>query len=342
MDMVSTLSEALGRELLTCEVNLLQALSPQGVAKINSDIAKGVSLELTLAELKVVFRAVKHRQALAKSLVPKVLLPVVERMGRSPTLDELVLLAGAPAPSLLSKIDSRTKKGEALEHVLEELSMEYRLELMHSDAQRLTEERGRRACTSYLSPTGLHPTHSIGLTMSIVGDGGEPRKRLRVGPSPHVSWFSEPVQGVMTGCTPARLSSPSSPSARSALKKGPSPGVRSSSSLQLSSSTSTLGPDPEVCTPCAQPEPGADDIFLVVPSDTPAALSRRVSFAPTGGCVEGSPPRICRNSDPFETCAPSKSNSDGAPRAILHKLKVLLLTCYGAHAECHLPSKARV
>eukprot|EP00906_Rhabdomonas_costata_P001214 RCo001897 len=311
---------ALGRELSTGEREMLLALSPQGVAKINADIAKGVSLERTLSQLEEVFRVVKHRQALTKSMVPKTLLPVVGRMGRPPTTDELVLLVGTPATVLLRQLDSRTKKGEVLEDVMEELAEENRLELMRRDALCLADGKGVRARLNFLSPTGLHPSCSFGLTVSLVEAGSQ--KRPRVGPSPHVSWFSDPVQGTLVGC--AALSSPASIALPSTLKKALRP------ALQYNSSTSTLGPESDTSSPCSNPEAPEGLLFdLAVPTgSTTAPAKLRVSFPGLPGDSHSSKPKPLRKRQPV-TMGPSTALSPGQaiPRAIqkLRKLKKLVL-----------------
>eukprot|EP00906_Rhabdomonas_costata_P011912 RCo016950 len=277
MALFATVSDALGRELHTFEENLLQALSPQGVAKVNADIAKGVPLEQTLSQLRVAFRASKHRQALAKSSVPKALLPVVQEMSRSPTLDELVLLAGVPASTLLRQLEVRKKKGECLEEVLEELALEHRHTLMQEDIRRLATEKGRPAYLSPLGPTTLSASHSTELTVTMMER--DQSQRLRVGPSPVVTWFSEPVkvQDNLSGCpSVCSITSPTSPTLPSALKRGPRP----QSSPHLSICASSLGPDSGASTPCSESEPQGAFFGVGVPSGeaTAAPVGLRVSF----------------------------------------------------------------
>eukprot|EP00906_Rhabdomonas_costata_P013932 RCo019961 len=311
MALLDTISETLGRELHASEKDLLMRLSPQGIAKVNADIAKGASLDLTLFQLKVVSRATKNREALAQSMVPKALLPVMNAMSRPPTTDELVLLAGVPSATLLRQLEVRTKKGEVVEDILEELAEEHRLEVMRNDAQQLVEEKGRSACITYLSPTGVHPTLCAALSVSVT-EGGSPGK-IRVGPNPVLSWFCEPAQVTLadgaTGeaqleCSVAMSATPASPSV---LRKG----SRRPRTAPLQGCTS-VGSSP--CT-----------FASIIP---PAEL--RVSFRTTLD-VEGVsvPAETSRKRRPLASRpAATGSRKDSVPEVFLGRLKRLLLSCH--------------
>eukprot|EP00906_Rhabdomonas_costata_P012682 RCo018254 len=138
------LSEAfmgsLGRNLSTEEVQLLQILSPQGVAKVNADLAQGINLEMTLAQLKLVHQAADKRKALAEGLLPQTMLSVVGQMTRSLTADEMILFAGVPSATLQHRIVCRTKGGEALDDVVQELAEEHGQAVLRGEAQRLASE----------------------------------------------------------------------------------------------------------------------------------------------------------------------------------------------------------
>eukprot|EP00906_Rhabdomonas_costata_P021487 RCo031199 len=140
MAIAQTFSMALGRELSVEEADLTQQLSPHGVAKINADIAQGANLEQTLAELKVVLQASQKRKALAQSFLPEEMLPVVRHMKRPLTAEEMVLITGTSAAVLHHEIALRTKKGEALEDVVQELAEEHRQRLLQASARRLADE----------------------------------------------------------------------------------------------------------------------------------------------------------------------------------------------------------
>ena len=68
-------------------------------------------------QLRTVLRATKHRMAIAESLLPKALVPLVQQMARPPTVEEMTLFAGTPsAAKLLREIEHRTKKALAHAH----------------------------------------------------------------------------------------------------------------------------------------------------------------------------------------------------------------------------------
>eukprot|EP00906_Rhabdomonas_costata_P017272 RCo024913 len=103
-----TFSLGMGRELAAEEAELLLLLSR--MAKVNTDLARGVNLEQTLAELKVVLLAAQKRKALIEGLVPKAMLPALMQMRRPLTTEEMVLFAGTSAALLEQEISCRTKE----------------------------------------------------------------------------------------------------------------------------------------------------------------------------------------------------------------------------------------
>eukprot|EP00906_Rhabdomonas_costata_P024091 RCo034673 len=142
MAIAQTLAIALGRELSIDEADLLRQLSPQGVAKINAELAQGNSLEQTLVELKVVLQASQKRKALAQSFLPEEMLSVARQMRRPLTAEEMVLFTGTSVAVLQHDIGLRSKKGETLEDVVQELAEEHRQRLLQGSAQRLADEGG--------------------------------------------------------------------------------------------------------------------------------------------------------------------------------------------------------
>eukprot|EP00906_Rhabdomonas_costata_P011969 RCo017048 len=219
---------SIGRDLSVEEVELVQRLSPQGVAKVNSDVAQGANLEQTLAELKVVLQATQKRKALAEGLIPGALLPIVREMGRPLTAEEMVLFTGTSVAALHSQIIRQAMEGEGLEDIVEELAHQHRQRLLQGSARRLADEEGKVVKITPLSPTQLKTADRYGLTVSVT----ELSERLRLGPGPVVTWFAEePVNPDkhLSACT---LAGPCTPSPRSILKKIPClPTVDSDASL---------------------------------------------------------------------------------------------------------------
>eukprot|EP00906_Rhabdomonas_costata_P038450 RCo054235 len=147
---------SIGRALSREEEELLQLLSPQGMAKVNSDVSQGANLKLTLVHLKIAFHESKRRMSQVKRLVPEGMLPVVSQMSRSPTSEEMVLLSDVSVSTLQRIINRRTKTGEALEDVLQELAEGHRQWLLQCRAKQLLEMEGRPVFMTPLSPTQLN------------------------------------------------------------------------------------------------------------------------------------------------------------------------------------------
>eukprot|EP00906_Rhabdomonas_costata_P011972 RCo017054 len=208
---------SIGRDLSVEEVELVQRLSPQGVAKVNSDVAQGANLEQTLAELKVVLQATQKRKALAEGLIPKAMLPIVRKMRRPLTAEEMVLFTGISPGALQFEIASREKEGEDLEDIVEELAHQHRQRLLQGSARRLADEEGKVVKITPLSPTQLKTADRYGLTVSVT----ELSERLRLGPGPVVTWFAEEPVNPDEGISVCTVTGLCSPSPRSTLKKGP-------------------------------------------------------------------------------------------------------------------------
>eukprot|EP00906_Rhabdomonas_costata_P021175 RCo030770 len=141
MALLCTVTEVLGRELDAQESELLQVLSPQGVAKVNADIAKGIDLEETLAQLSAAFQAAQLRKAEVESCVPGTVHSLVAQMGRPLTTEEMVLFVDVPSDVLANKIHSKWNVGELFEDVVEELADAHRVHQMQRDAKRVAAER---------------------------------------------------------------------------------------------------------------------------------------------------------------------------------------------------------
>eukprot|EP00906_Rhabdomonas_costata_P018575 RCo027111 len=156
MALAEIFAGALRRGLTAEEVELLQLLSPQGVAKVNADLAQGVNLELTLVQLRVVCQAAKKSHAVVEARVPPAMRAVVRQMRRSLTADELTLFAGVPPALLQYMITCRTEEGEALDDIVQELAEEHRQKQLHCDAKRVGTEKGRVVLLTQLCPTQLN------------------------------------------------------------------------------------------------------------------------------------------------------------------------------------------
>eukprot|EP00906_Rhabdomonas_costata_P012589 RCo018132 len=238
MALADAFSEILERDLSANEREMLQLLSPQGMAKVNEDLSQGVDPEQTLSQLLVVFRATKHRQALARCLLPMALAPMLAKMSRPPTVDELAFLAGACSATLLERqITLRTKKGELVEDVLEELAEQHRQKHLDDEALLLSEEKGMPVTVSPLSPTKLNATDESLLTLSMTEIPGKNGK-LRLGPGPLLTWFTLQKAAEDLSESPSLASQDTVPSPRSVLKRVGKESPRSSVGPSCGSSSS--------------------------------------------------------------------------------------------------------
>eukprot|EP00906_Rhabdomonas_costata_P017270 RCo024908 len=253
-----TFSLGMGRELAAEEAELLLLLSPQGMAKVNTDLARGVNLEQTLAELKVVLLAAQKRKALIEGLVPKAMLPALMQMRRPLTTEEMVLFAGTSAAFLEQEISCRTKEGEALEDVVHDLAQDHRQMLLQGSAQRLAYEQSKPVFLTPLSATQLDTSHPFGLTVSVT-EVGEKSERLRIGLGPVVTWFAE--SDTLAECGSAcTVASQSTLSPQSSCKRGPhlrltATEIGSSSSLGLTRSSASQPSGALECAPRKRPTP---------------------------------------------------------------------------------------
>eukprot|EP00906_Rhabdomonas_costata_P017048 RCo024531 len=214
MSVAEAFVEILGRELSPAEAELLACLSPQGLAKVNADSARGLSAEETLAQLMEGHEAAKKLKALLEQSLPEAMLPFLKQMGRRPTLEEMVLLTDVPFAAVMRQITFRSHPDEAPEDVLEEIAVDHRVSQVHSTATRLVKERGCGVMLTPLSTTQL--CCDAGRCVAVTESAG----RLLVGPGPVVTWFQEREEKfaeLEDGSPRGSSSGLSSP--RSALKK---------------------------------------------------------------------------------------------------------------------------
>eukprot|EP00906_Rhabdomonas_costata_P022042 RCo031908 len=191
MPMANVVSGVLPREACEELRELLRVLSPQGMAKVNTDISKGVSPEETVAQLKAAHEAAAELKALMVSFLPvKAQSCLLGQMRRPPTVDELELLAGAPLQEVENQVALRTKEGESLEEVIEDLAEAHRLSVLRAMGTKLAFQSGKAVVTTPLGPTQLQQSpRGLGPTVSV--RELRKRRRLLLGPGAVASWFCE-------------------------------------------------------------------------------------------------------------------------------------------------------
>eukprot|EP00906_Rhabdomonas_costata_P014994 RCo021513 len=150
--------QALDRELFPEELTVLTALSPQGVAKVNSDLSRGSDLQMTLEELMSAYCDLQQRRNLAARQVPLDRKAIARRISRPLTADELVLLSEVPPLVLTGQIGLQLQKGELLEDILEEMAHDHRLKQLAVDAQMLSLSQPLTVAVSRLAPTVRRPS----------------------------------------------------------------------------------------------------------------------------------------------------------------------------------------
>eukprot|EP00906_Rhabdomonas_costata_P018616 RCo027167 len=236
---VEAVTEAVRRELTAQEKALLGALSPQGVAKLNADLIKGVDLEGTMAELAEIYEATLQRREHVKSTLPSGARFILERMSRSPSTDEMLLLKDLPPSSVMDKLSKHLQqsRGESLDDALEDLAVTHLNDQVMFDAQRLANSRGVPVSISRLAPTAICPPcgaeaerkqqQSAGVAPGVAERTTISFKAnsVALGLSPIVAWFESapkvlsPFEKVAAAAV-AALSPDSAP--RGVLKRRPS------------------------------------------------------------------------------------------------------------------------
>jgi hypothetical protein len=217
MTSIQSICDALGRELDSEEKELFQYMSPQGMAKMNSDVCKGVNLEHTLAEMRIVFQSMKRRRQQIESTLPETAQGIISRMKRPPSTDEMVLLGDVPPSTLLGKINDQLQAGEEMDDIVEDLAVAHRQKQLLFDAQRLANAQGLAVSISRLAPT----TRPLMGNVMASNTASFRSNKIRVGLSPIVLWFDEQVKEESPSTPTFALTSPiNSPvyTPRSALK----------------------------------------------------------------------------------------------------------------------------
>eukprot|EP00906_Rhabdomonas_costata_P013847 RCo019845 len=217
MSSPSVIEQTLGRELSPEERECFAMISPQGVAKINRDMAKGNPLEGTLAELREVFDQAKQRRAEVQGGLPQAAQGLLSRLSRPATTEEMVLLSEKPICELMCVVNQRLNSGEVLEDILADLADAHRHKRLTMDAQRLADAQGLSVSVSRLSPT----------CAPVKGDLLSPTAatikatRIRVGLSPLATWFEEHPSEIFDSLERA-TTSPGTPICGSPAKCSPS------------------------------------------------------------------------------------------------------------------------
>lgn len=179
----------LGRALDSAEEEVVQHISPQGIAKINRDTIKGISCEKTLADITTAFGYMKKRRLEVAECLPQAAHDVIALMRRPPSTDEMAMLADIPAPYILAKIAEQLnlQKGDEFEDVVEELATAYRHQQLLNNARALSNLKGLPISLIKLAPTSS-PT-AANLTAANMAKFGT--DRIYIGPSPIAVWFDE-------------------------------------------------------------------------------------------------------------------------------------------------------
>eukprot|EP00906_Rhabdomonas_costata_P013845 RCo019843 len=234
MAILSLAAEALGRDLSPEEQELFAALSPQGVAKINRDLTRGLRLEGTLAELREVYRQAKLRRVEVESGFPSSSRELLDRMSRPATTEEMVLLSEKPSEELLCVVNERLSSGEAFDDILADLAEAHRLVRLAVDAQRLADAQGLAVSVSRLAPTSV-PSRGDMLSPTAATFSCS---KIRVGLSPLATWFEEQPSEVFDGLKGKANAAPApgSPLKRSPVKVHPRQSPTSPAPVQATSS----------------------------------------------------------------------------------------------------------
>eukprot|EP00906_Rhabdomonas_costata_P032895 RCo046329 len=179
----------LGRDLFPEEVALLEALSPQGVAKVNTDISRGADLLRTLAELQTAHRDMQQWRCQAAVQVPfnAEVHSLVHRMTRPLTADELVLLSRIPPLVLVRRVEEQLRQGEDLEDILEEMAYENLQQQLTFHAHKLSLSQPLAVAVSRLAPTVRSPSADpLGSSsVSVLAS------KVMVGMNPITVWFDD-------------------------------------------------------------------------------------------------------------------------------------------------------
>eukprot|EP00906_Rhabdomonas_costata_P004682 RCo006917 len=228
----------LGRPLTKEEVELVRHLTPQGIAKLNGDRSAGMSLEQSLAELRLVREAAQERRSALQAMLSGAAREIVAQMGRPPTADELVLLVNARPSAIEFALQEGRAQKRPVEMVIEELAVEFKQELFLAEADALSRlHSGLEIHLRRLSPTAMPELFDrMSLSVAAVRNGF-----LGVGFNPVAVWFRCPEEGL----EPAPCSNPLHPRIRcrsfpgdplsppSGLRRPESRGRRARSQLTL-------------------------------------------------------------------------------------------------------------
>eukprot|EP00906_Rhabdomonas_costata_P002793 RCo004341 len=169
--------EHLRRGLTWDEERLLTQLSPQGMAKVNTDLSRGVPASDTLRSLTAAFRLFERFQKRALAALSPEATALRERLARPLTAAELCLLTKWPG----RRLSESTAQYLEMEDLFEEMAHDLFVQQVEQESSGLTNILGRPMIVTLLAPTAVDG--DCGLTLVAGG------KELRVGPSPASVWF---------------------------------------------------------------------------------------------------------------------------------------------------------
>eukprot|EP00906_Rhabdomonas_costata_P015963 RCo022873 len=186
-DCLPALAHSLRGSLTTDDARLLAILSPEGIAKLNVDLDRGVDVAKTLDQVRAAYLHLKQRRATLKDRLCPRAKTLAELLPRPLTTDELALLVEGAVDEILDEITARSSSGEPLEEVLEELAAEHKHEALRQDARRCSSRMRQRVSLHTLAPTECVPGKYINSLNCLKVT----RKKPCVCPSAAAAWFRE-------------------------------------------------------------------------------------------------------------------------------------------------------
>eukprot|EP00906_Rhabdomonas_costata_P020997 RCo030531 len=153
MELSVLVSHALHRPLRPEEVEVLRCLSAGGMAKLNTDLCRGVNLRHTMAQLQGALRHVKARRESAAERLSEPARALLGRLSSAWPTEVMEMVAETSLEDLTNELDQRTAQGERLADVLEELAMEHLQAKLNAEAQLLADTHGVSVTLSRLCPT---------------------------------------------------------------------------------------------------------------------------------------------------------------------------------------------
>eukprot|EP00906_Rhabdomonas_costata_P036176 RCo050778 len=173
----------LGRSLQTIEVVALEHLSPQGVAKVNTDLHRDVPVATTLSELVAVYQAFTRWRPVLLNALSDEALAFVASLGRSVSLTELLVLVKMPVSALMDW--ARQSDEFSADFALEDAARILVTQAVAHEAAEHLSQHETKIQTSVLGPTGGSPQYSA---TALCGGHG-PLGTQWIAANPVVAWF---------------------------------------------------------------------------------------------------------------------------------------------------------